>query len=340
MPCDDEGRRGYLKRRCEPTDKFPGAAWGEVDGVECGWHMCETMMYPGIDGTIGYNETRAMESAFMACGESYVAEGKPRECDRFGRWGPDTMVCRPLICPAEDVWNETPANERQTLPCPGTQTGVIVRECSDRGIWNKAVSHCLQDVCTDSTSIFTLADTGFNLYCDELYEEECDYQVAKDKCPVFCNLCKQTVCVDSREKFLVPPTYHEFVLCDELYPEECDFKDVQAKCPHSCDKCPDDSNNYRVDQWVSANWYGYGWFYPARVSRVHADGRYDVEYFDNDKETKVPHKRIRPLNYRLCDCERAVVGYMLVACSVDASPEQCLEVADGKCYPGETICIL
>ena len=44
---------------------------------------------------------------------------------------------------------------------------------------------------------------------------------------------------------------------------------------------------------VEADYHGNGKYYPGKISRVHNDGTYDVDYDDGEKETKVEQKLIR-----------------------------------------------
>ncbi|KAF0719010.1 hypothetical protein As57867_001329, partial [Aphanomyces stellatus] len=58
---------------------------------------------------------------------------------------------------------------------------------------------------------------------------------------------------------------------------------------------PSSSDSYRVGAKVEALYKGKKEWFKGSIIKDHGDGRYDIEYDDGDRETKVPAKLIRPL---------------------------------------------
>jgi hypothetical protein len=52
---------------------------------------------------------------------------------------------------------------------------------------------------------------------------------------------------------------------------------------------------FRVGTPVEALYKGKDKYYKGKIARIHADGTYDIDYDDGDKETKIPGRNIRPL---------------------------------------------
>jgi hypothetical protein len=55
----------------------------------------------------------------------------------------------------------------------------------------------------------------------------------------------------------------------------------------------DDSQTFTVGMHVEANYKNRGKFFPAVIAKIRSKGKYDLQYDDGDKESKVPADRIR-----------------------------------------------